>query len=174
MDASNVNPPVTAGEESVSNFDEFCNDDSSNLDRKTLKLSEAKAKSPSKNLDLDATSSSSNEDEDDENDENNNGEDETGEKTKDNSKNFPSSLSSSPTSETSEIKTNKTELQSKLDKLMDELQKIKEERRKREIEINPINNPVLKAHLSSRLNNLIEEEKKKINEIEEIKTLLND
>jgi hypothetical protein len=28
--------------------------------------------------------------------------------------------------------------------------------------------------LSSRLNNLIEEEKKKINEIEEIKTLLND
>ena len=88
--------------------------------------------------------------------------------------NFASSLSSSPQSKNEQASDNKAELSSRLITLIDELDKIKEERRKREIEIEPINNPVLKAHLSSRLNNLIEEENRKSNEIEEIKSMIND
>ena len=87
--------------------------------------------------------------------------------------NFASSLSSSPQSQNGGDNS-KAELNSKLAKLMDELERIREERHKREIEIQPINNPVLKAHLSSRLNNLIEEENRKANEIEELKSLMND
>ena len=77
------------------------------------------------------------------------------------------------TSKTSNIEDKNVELNAKLSKLMDELQRIQEERKRREIEINPINNPVLKAHLSSRLNNLIDDEKRKTEEINEIKFLLN-
>lgn len=64
----------------------------------------------------------------------------------------------------------KSELNNQLNKLLDELAKIQEERKRREIEIEPINNPVLKAHLSSRLRVLLDEENKKRNEIEEIKS----
>lgn len=66
----------------------------------------------------------------------------------------------------------KSELTSKLNTLMDELKKIQEERKRKEIEIQPINNPVLKNYLTSKLNNLIEEENKKQNEIEEIKRFI--
>lgn len=64
----------------------------------------------------------------------------------------------------------KSELNNQLNKLLDELAKIQEERKRREKEIAPINNPVLKAHLSSRLRVLLDEENKKRNEIEEIKS----
>ena len=87
-------------------------------------------------------------------------------------KKFGSSLSSSPASSADESKANKAELNTKLNKLMDELQKLKDDRNKREIEINNINNPVLKAHLTSRLNSLIDEELRKNNEINELRALL--
>lgn len=85
-----------------------------------------------------------------------------------------STSSSSTASSASNVSNNKQDLKQKLNKLMDELHRITEERKRREVEINPINNPVLKAHLSSRLNNLIEEENKKTNEINELKSLLNE
>jgi TATA-binding protein-associated factor Taf7 len=66
-----------------------------------------------------------------------------------------------------------SELNRTLQKLVGELSEIQDERKKREIEIQPINNPVLKAHLSSRLNKLIDDERKKMAEIDEIKSLLN-
>jgi len=66
----------------------------------------------------------------------------------------------------------KNELIDKLNKLLGEIQIIQEGGERREIEINPINNPVLKAHLSSRLNNLIEDENKKKKEIEQTQNLL--
>ena len=78
-------------------------------------------------------------------------------------------FTTSKTSISSEIKN--AELNGKLNKLKDELQRIQEERKRKEIEINPINNPQLKALLTSRLNNLIEEERRKTEEIEEIKSL---
>jgi hypothetical protein len=79
-------------------------------------------------------------------------------------------FTTSKTSISSEIKN--AELNGKLNKLKDELQRIQEERKRKEIEINPINNPQLKALLTSRLNNLIEEERRKTEEIDEIKSLL--
>lgn len=66
----------------------------------------------------------------------------------------------------------KSDLVSKLNSLVDQLNKIQEERKRKEIEIQPINNPVLKTYLTSKLNNLIEEENKKQIEIKEIKKLL--
>lgn len=86
-----------------------------------------------------------------------------------------SDLSSSDNSDGDDgNKANKTEMNNKLANLIDELQKIKDDRETRENEIKNINNPVLKAHLTSRLNNLIEEENKKQSEIDEIKSLLNE
>jgi transcription initiation factor TFIID subunit 7 len=85
-----------------------------------------------------------------------------------------SSTSSSSSSSTSSNKsTNKNELKEKLNRLMDELDQIKSERKRREDEINAIPNPALRKHLQSRLNNLIEDENKKIDEIEELKSILN-
>ncbi len=69
---------------------------------------------------------------------------------------------------------NKAALSDKLNGLMDELQKIQDDRKKLENEIKNINNPVLKAHLSSRLKNLIDEEERKQGEIDEVKTELNE
>ncbi|RNA23347.1 transcription initiation factor TFIID subunit 7 [Brachionus plicatilis] len=66
----------------------------------------------------------------------------------------------------------KSEIASKLNNLMEELNKIQEERRRKEIEIEPINNPVLKNYLTSKLNSLIEEENKKHIQVEELKKLL--
>lgn len=79
-------------------------------------------------------------------------------------------FTTSKTSISGEIKN--AELNTKLNKLRDELQRIQEERKRKEIEINPINNPVLKARLTSLLNNLIEEERRKTEEIDEILSLL--
>ncbi len=67
----------------------------------------------------------------------------------------------------------KTALNDKLNGLMHELKKIQDDRKKLENEIKNINNPVLKAHLSSRLKNLIDEEERKQGEIDEVKTELN-
>lgn len=85
-----------------------------------------------------------------------------------------SSLSSSPAPESKNSGSEKQELNQKLTRLKEELHRIQEERRKREIEINPINNPVLKAHLSSRLNSLIDEENRKTKEIDDLTALLNE
>ncbi len=71
-------------------------------------------------------------------------------------------------------KGNKSELNAKLGQLMGELQRIRDDRSKRENEIKNINNPVLKAHLTSRLNNLIEDENRKQSEIDEIRSELNE
>lgn len=60
-----------------------------------------------------------------------------------------------------------------LNKLMNELAKIQEDRKKREIDVQAINNPVLKARLSSTLNNLIEEENRKLDEIAQVKSMMN-
>lgn len=68
----------------------------------------------------------------------------------------------------------KTNLSAKLLTLKDELQKIRDDREKRENEIKNINNPVLKKHLTSRLNNLIEEENRKQAEIDEVTAELNE
>lgn len=66
------------------------------------------------------------------------------------------------------------ELNAKLNKLYGDLHRIQEERVKREDEIKHISNPGLKVRLSSRLNNLIDEENKTKNEIEELKSLMED
>lgn len=86
--------------------------------------------------------------------------------------NFSDLSSSSNSVDEARGKDNKSELNAKLSRLTDELQRIREDREKRESEIKNINNPVLKAHLSSRLNNLIDEENKKQSEIEEIRAQL--
>ena len=62
----------------------------------------------------------------------------------------------------------------KMNKLMDELDEIKVKRRKQEDEINQINNPVLKTRLMPLLNDLIEEEKNKNFEIDNLRSLMND
>lgn len=84
-----------------------------------------------------------------------------------------SDLSSSSDS-TTDNKSNQNELNDKLNKLMEELKKIRSDREKRENEIKNIPNPALKAHLTSGLNKLIEEENRKQSEIDEIKSELND
>ena len=61
----------------------------------------------------------------------------------------------------------------KLAELEQELEKIREDRRKKENELNSIKNPVLKAQFTPGLNNLINEENKKLNEIEQTKFMLN-
>lgn len=83
-----------------------------------------------------------------------------------------SDLSSSDGEDATTSKDDKSELNSKLSRLTDELQRIREDREKRESEIKNINNPVLKAHLTSRLNNLIEEENRKQSEIDGIRAEL--
>jgi transcription initiation factor TFIID subunit 7 len=95
----------------------------------------------------------------------------------DNNKDFEdlsisSSSSSSSSSATSNKSSDKNELKEKLNRLMDELDQIKGERKRREDEINAIPNPALRKHLQSRLNNLIEDENKKMDEIEELKSNL--
>lgn len=149
-DESKLDASATVHHNEESNFDDFAN--------------ESKEKS-SKNIDLHDANTMDGEaaDEDDDDDDEENKE----------KNNFPSSLSSSPSSNKSAAN-NKAEMRNKLAQLEDELKRIKEERRKREIEISSINNPVLKKHLSSRLNNLIDDESKKTNEIEELKSLLNE
>ncbi len=175
-------------DESNSNFEDsnigFSNvyeSDASNLDSRIIKpvfkelnLSEDEenknnlSSGLTKNIDILDTNSPINE-------ENEDLSDDTIQKKKDQDfKDFGSSLSSSPTLSNDNIKIKKNELNSKLNKLIDELQKIKDERVKRETEINNINNPGLKAHLSSRLNNLIEEENKKQNEIDDIRSAIDD
>jgi len=69
--------------------------------------------------------------------------------------------------------TNKTNID-KMNRLMDELDDIKIKRRKQEDEINQINNPVLKTRLMPLLNELIEEEKIKNSEIDNLKKLMNE
>ena len=85
-----------------------------------------------------------------------------------------SSTSSSSSSNSSNKSSDKNELKEKLNRLMEELDQIKSERKRREDEINAIPNPALRKHLQSRLNNLIEDENKKMDEIEELKSNLND
>jgi transcription initiation factor TFIID subunit 7 len=68
----------------------------------------------------------------------------------------------------------KEEIRNQLGSLHEDLKRIQEDRKKREIEISSINNPVLKAHLTSRLNILIDEEGKKLAKIDELKALLNE
>lgn len=84
-----------------------------------------------------------------------------------------SDLSSSNSAQGGENAT-KRNLSAKLLTLKDELQKIRDDREKRENEIKNINNPVLKKHLTSRLNNLIEEENRKQAEIDEVTAELNE
>ena len=67
-------------------------------------------------------------------------------------------------------KTNKD----KMNRLLDELDQIKVKRREQEDKINQINNPVLKSRLLPLLHELIEEEKNKINEIDNLRTLMNE
>lgn len=87
--------------------------------------------------------------------------------------NFGSDLSSSSSDSMDTNKVNRNELNAKLSVLMDELQRITEDREKREREIKNINNPVLKANFTTRLNNLIEDQNRKQSEIDELKEKLN-
>jgi hypothetical protein len=75
--------------------------------------------------------------------------------------------------ETQEEGDENEELMQNLQRLNDELNTIQEKRMKQEQEIMPITNPVLKAHLLSRLNNLIDEENRKLQEIEHLKAMIN-
>ena len=88
--------------------------------------------------------------------------------------NFGSDLSSSSSDSMDTNKVNRSELNAKLTALMDELERITEDREKREREIKNINNPVLKANFTTRLNNLIEDQNRKQSEIDELKEKLNE
>lgn len=71
-------------------------------------------------------------------------------------------------------KININEINMKLEKLEEELEKIKRNRKNQEDEINAINNPVLKGRLLTVLNDMIEDEKNKLSQIEELKMSLNE
>jgi transcription initiation factor TFIID subunit 7 len=62
----------------------------------------------------------------------------------------------------------------RMSRLVDELDQIRVRKRKQEDEINQINNPVLKHRLLPLLNDLIEEEKNKNNEIDSLRSLMNE
>lgn len=63
--------------------------------------------------------------------------------------------------------------QMKLDCLIEELKTIQDKKKKQEDEINQISNPVLKGRLLPILNEIIEEEKQKKNEIDQLKSKMN-
>jgi transcription initiation factor TFIID subunit 7 len=67
---------------------------------------------------------------------------------------------------------NKNELNKKLEQLLDDHEQVQVQRKRQEEEINQINNPVLKSRLLPRLNELIDEESRKLGEIENLRHTL--
>ena len=81
-------------------------------------------------------------------------------------------LSASSVSNMDNETSDKVEYRNRLNELNSELNKKREQIRQQENQINQIPNPMLRKRFEEKLNNLMDEEKKMMDEIEQVRALL--